>query len=218
MMIQAFIEGELGHFLNAQSKAVGVGGRKAMRIVIGAIRKKIAANVRRAGFRGGGAALAKTVRSRVAGKGADVEGIVYSKATYARSTRRPGGPIDLVQLFAQGATIRAASGELAGDPDRLRAAQSRAAAASTADESEGNACRWASSWCFCRPAASAWWRCAARRASVVTHVLRAAGHSAQALRRRQRREPLRRAIPGNPGARDQRRRRGLAACLSRYGG
>ena len=111
MLIQAFVEGELGHFLNAQSKAVDVGGRKAMRIVTGAIRKKIAANVRRAGFRGGGTALAKTVRSRVAGRAADVEGIVYSKATYARSTRRPGGAIDLVQLFAQGVTIRAASGE-----------------------------------------------------------------------------------------------------------
>ena len=38
MMIQAFVEGELGHFLNAQSKAVGVGGGRALRITTGAIR------------------------------------------------------------------------------------------------------------------------------------------------------------------------------------
>ena len=125
MMIQAFVEGELGHFLNAQSKAVGVGGGRAMRITTGAIRKKIAGNIRRAGFAGGGKGLARAVRSRVAGKGANVEGVVYSKAIYSAGRMRPGGPVDLVQLFAQGATIRAASGDLVGDPDRVRAGRRR---------------------------------------------------------------------------------------------
>ena len=50
------------------------------------------------------------MRSRVAGKGANVEGVVYSKAIYSTGRMRPGGPVDLVQLFAQGATIHAASG------------------------------------------------------------------------------------------------------------
>jgi hypothetical protein len=91
MMIQAFVEGELGHFLNAQAKAVERGGGLAMRITTGAIRKRIAADIRRGGFRqGGGAGLARLVRSRVRGKGADVEGTIYSKATYAASTRRSG--------------------------------------------------------------------------------------------------------------------------------
>ena len=40
MLVRAFVEGELGHFLNAQAKAVDTGGRKAMRITAGAIRKK----------------------------------------------------------------------------------------------------------------------------------------------------------------------------------
>ena len=69
MMIQALVEGELGHFLNAQGKAVDIGGGKAMRIITGAIRKKIAGNIRRAGFCDSGIGLARTVRSRVAGKG-----------------------------------------------------------------------------------------------------------------------------------------------------
>jgi hypothetical protein len=107
MLIQAFIEGELGHFLNAQAKAVDIGGRKAMRLTAGAIRKRIAGNVRRA-FPN--STLARLVRSRITGKGADLEATVFSRAAYKRSSFRPSGPVDLVQLFAQGATIRSARG------------------------------------------------------------------------------------------------------------
>ena len=110
MLVRAFVEGELGHFLNAQAKAVDVGGRKAMRLTAGAIRKKIAGNVRRAFPGGGGTTLAKLVRSNISGKGADIEGTVFSRAAYGRSSLRPGGPIDLVQLYAQGATIKSARG------------------------------------------------------------------------------------------------------------
>ena len=94
MLVRAFVDGELGHFLNAQAKAVDVGGRKAMRLTAGAIRKKIAGNVRRAFPGGGGTTLAKLVRSRISGKGADIEGTVFSRAAYGRSSLRPGGPID----------------------------------------------------------------------------------------------------------------------------
>ena len=110
MMIQAFVEGELGHFLNAQSKAVGVGGGKAMRIVTGAIRKKIAGNIRRAGFRrrrrrpGAGGALARRRQGRRR------RGRRLLQGDLRAGRMRPGGPVDLVQLFAQGATIHAASG------------------------------------------------------------------------------------------------------------
>jgi hypothetical protein len=107
MLIQAFVEGELGHFLNAQAKAVEVGSRKAMRITAGAIRRKIAGNVRRA-FPN--TTLAKLVRSRITGRGADIEATVFSRAAYKSSSFRPGGPVDLVQLFAQGATIKSARG------------------------------------------------------------------------------------------------------------
>ena len=110
MLVRAFVDGELGHFLNAQAKAVDVGGRKAMRLTAGAIRKKIAGNVRRAFPGGGGTTLAKLVRSRISGKGADIEGTVFSRAAYGRSSLRPGGPVDLVQLYAQGATIKSARG------------------------------------------------------------------------------------------------------------
>jgi hypothetical protein len=108
VLIQAFVEGELGHFLNAQAKAVDVGGRKAMRITAGAIRRKVAGNVRRA-F-GGRTTLAKLVRSRITGRGADLEATVYSRAAYGQGAQRPGGSVDLVQLFGQGVTIRSARG------------------------------------------------------------------------------------------------------------
>ena len=110
MTVQAFVEGNLGAFLRAQAAAVDKGGGRAMRRITGGLRGQIRRNVARAGFVGGGRALAATVRSRVTGDGVDVEGIVYSKATYKQSGRRPGGTVDLVQLFAQGATIRSARG------------------------------------------------------------------------------------------------------------
>jgi hypothetical protein len=110
MLVQAFVEGNLGAFLRAQAAAVEKGGGRALRRVTGGIRGQIRRDIGRASFAGGGKGLARAVRSRVRGKGADVEGIVYSKATYKASARRPGGPVDLVQLFGQGATIRAASG------------------------------------------------------------------------------------------------------------
>ena len=173
MMIQAFVEGELGHFLNAQSKAVGVGGGKAMRIITGAIRKKIAANIRRAGFAGGGKGLARAVRSRVAGKGANVEGMVYSKAIYSTGRMRPGGPVDLVQLFAQGATIRAASGELVGDPDRVCAGRRRPRRQAAGHEPGGDVRRMGIKLAFLpagrRPRRGG--AAATAGADVVTHVL-----------------------------------------------
>ena len=96
-MISAFVEGELGHLLNAQAKAVETGARKAMKIVAGGIRRKIQRQVAQAGFAGGGRTLAKAVRSRTTGRGTDIEAEVTSKATYAAGTRRPGGLVDLVQ-------------------------------------------------------------------------------------------------------------------------
>jgi len=108
--VRAFIEGNLGAFLRAQAAAVDKGGAKAMRRVTGGIRAQVRRNITRAGFTGGGRALAATVRSRVVGEGVDVEGVVYSKAIYKQSAGRPAGPVDLVQLFAEGAAIRSARG------------------------------------------------------------------------------------------------------------
>lgn len=110
MIVTAFIQGELGHLLGAQAKAVDRGARKAMRIVTGGIRRNIQRQITQAGFAGGGRILAKAVRTRMRGRGVDIEAEVASKATYAPSRRRPGGLVDLVQLFGQGAVIRAAGG------------------------------------------------------------------------------------------------------------
>jgi hypothetical protein len=41
MIVTAFIQGDLGHLLNAQAKAVDQGARKAMKIVAGGIRRNI---------------------------------------------------------------------------------------------------------------------------------------------------------------------------------
>jgi len=110
MTVQAFIEGNLGALLRAQAAAVEKGTAKGLRRICGGIRAQIVGNVRRAGFPGGGRNLSAAVRSRVAGQGTEVEGTVYSRATYKRSPRRPGGPVDLIALFAQGADIRSARG------------------------------------------------------------------------------------------------------------
>ena len=110
MIVAAFIQGELGHLLNAQAKAVDRGARKAMKIVAGGIRRNIQRQVTQAGFARGGRTLAKAVRSRTRGRSVDIEAEVTSKATYAAGTRRPGGLVDLVQLFGQGTVIGAANG------------------------------------------------------------------------------------------------------------
>lgn len=128
MSVQAFIEGNLGAFLRAQAVVVEKGSARGLRRVTGGIRGQIRRNITRAGFTGGGRQLASTVRSRVRGEGTDVEGVVYSKATYAAGKQRPGGPVDLVQLFAQGTTIRSARGGWLAIPTQdapLKAARGR---------------------------------------------------------------------------------------------
>lgn len=106
-MLQAFIEGNLGAFYRATAEAVDAGAEKALARASGGIRSTIARQVQEAGFSGGGRTLAKSVRSRVTGKGIDAEAIVYSKSAYQD---RRGGGVDLINVFAQGAVINAAGG------------------------------------------------------------------------------------------------------------
>lgn len=111
MSVQAFIEGNLGELLRAEAKALEKGCDRALRRASGGIRGQIRRNIARAGFAGGGKQLARTVRvSSIRGEGVERNLVVYSKAVYPVAPMRPGGAIDLVQLFAQGATIRAAGG------------------------------------------------------------------------------------------------------------
>jgi hypothetical protein len=130
MMIRAFVEGELGHFLAAQAKAVERDAGKAMRITTGAIRKKIAADIRRAGFRaGGGATLAKAVRSRARGRGADIEGTGLQQGDL-RQRRAPAGQDGCRLLRRPGGCLL---WRRAGRPRRIWYVRSRAEIAAQED-------------------------------------------------------------------------------------
>jgi hypothetical protein len=110
MILEAVLEGDLEALLKAQGAVVDEGAKKALRRAAGGIAAGVRRRIKSAGFAGGGGKLAKAVRTKTVGKGADTEGLVVSKAIKRTGPLRPGGDVDLVQLFAQGTTIRAAGG------------------------------------------------------------------------------------------------------------
>ena len=105
MEIGLAVQGKLREFYEANARAVENGSKKALTRILGGIRTGVRRQIRRAGFKKRG--LENVVRVYVA-KDAQ-SGIVKSKAVM-KSNQRRAQDVDLVQLFSQGADVRAARG------------------------------------------------------------------------------------------------------------
>ncbi len=111
MRLELAIRGELGAWTAALAKSVEAGARRALRRVTYGMRSNLRGRIRRAGFRRPG--LARAIAAKV--DAAQLEGRVYSVARYRAGGQR-SQPVDLVQLYAQGATITAANGRFLAVP------------------------------------------------------------------------------------------------------
>lgn len=111
MRLELAIRGELGAWTAALAKSVEAGARRALRRVTYGMRSNLRGRIRRAGFRRPG--LARAIAAKV--DAAHLEGRVYSVARYRAGGQR-SQPVDLVQLYAQGATITAANGRFLAVP------------------------------------------------------------------------------------------------------
>lgn len=108
------IRGELSTWTAAVAKSVEAGARRALRRATFGLRTNLRGRIRRAGFRSPGlaAALAAKVDAQ------QLEGRVYSVARYRAGGQRTQ-PLDLIQLYSEGATIQAASGSFLAIPTGL---------------------------------------------------------------------------------------------------
>jgi len=108
------ISGNLGDYTNRLVKAVEAGSNNAIRRITFGLRANLRGRIRRAGFRSPGLAAAmaaKVDRSKL-------EGRVYSVARYPAGGYR-SSPVDLIKLYSEGATIRAANGKFLAVPTGL---------------------------------------------------------------------------------------------------
>lgn len=101
------VQGKLKEFYAANAKAVAKGGRRALTRTLGGIRTGLTRRIRSAGFKKPG--LEKLVRSYVSRDGDS--GIVKSKAVMPSVAGRRVQRVDLVKLFDQGTTVKAAHGK-----------------------------------------------------------------------------------------------------------
>lgn len=99
--------GQLGLYFKKINAAVDKGVRSGLRRTTFGMRNGIRTRIRRSG--GFKTNFARLVVASVKGRGLDAVGTVRSVATYDKGNRAQ--PVDLVTLFSQGATIRAANGE-----------------------------------------------------------------------------------------------------------
>ena len=109
--LELALSGNLQEYTSSLAKAVESGCNRAIRRVTFGLRSNLRSRIRRAGFRSpglGGALAAKVDRSQL-------EGRVYSVARYGGGDSRTG-PLDLIQLFAEGARITAANGHYLAVP------------------------------------------------------------------------------------------------------
>src|SRR6266498_1287121 len=104
MQLSLAIHGDLRVWAKEVARVVDSGGRVALRRTTLGLRNNVRGKVRAAGFKSPG--LSKAVAAKVTGRGADLEGRVYSVVRYkAGGLRRQA--VDLITLFSEGATIRA---------------------------------------------------------------------------------------------------------------
>ena len=106
--------GNLQEYTAKLAKAVEAGCNRAVRRCTFGLRANLRGRVRRAGFRSPG--LSKALAAKV--DRSQLEGRVYSVARYGAGANR-SGPADLIQLFAEGATITAAKGKFLAVPTGL---------------------------------------------------------------------------------------------------
>lgn len=101
------VSGELSLYFKKINAAVDQGVRAGLRRTTFGMRNGIRTRIRRSG--GFKTNFARLVVASVKGRGLDAVGTVRSVATYDKGNRAQ--PVDLVTLFSQGATLRAAKGK-----------------------------------------------------------------------------------------------------------
>lgn len=101
------LTGDLAAYFKQVNAAVDRGIRGGLRRTTFGMRNGIRTRIRRSG--GFNTRFDQLVVASVKGRGLDAVGTVRSVARYDKGART--GPVDLVSLFSQGATIRAANGE-----------------------------------------------------------------------------------------------------------
>ena len=103
------IRGDLKKWCAANAAAVEAGTRRAVTQGAASLRTAVRRQVRSAGFKGRGATLAKSVRSRADRTASVPTAIVYSRAVVRGQGR--AGPVDLLLAHDRGETIRSRGGK-----------------------------------------------------------------------------------------------------------
>jgi hypothetical protein len=113
--------GDLKRYLQARERATENAVTTAMRRTMSAARTAMAKQVKSrftVGRRASGTPLDKALKSRVLPKGKATIAPVGQVYSVARYRKRPGGTVDLIQLFETGATVKAVRGMLAIPTDK----------------------------------------------------------------------------------------------------
>lgn len=109
IQLQMALRGRLNEYFKAEQAAVQKGIRGALRATAFAVRRDIRRQMKSAGLGKGRLQKALNVKSLPASSNGDQAVRLRSYAVYPQKTYRPGGKVDLISLFSQGATIRAAN-------------------------------------------------------------------------------------------------------------
>lgn len=105
MELKLALDGNLQRWFDEAARSIDRGQRGALRRVTGNIGRGVQRRVKSGGFKTN---FAKLVKYSVKNERNEPYGEIRSVATYSKGQRT--GPVDLVQLFAQGETIRAKNG------------------------------------------------------------------------------------------------------------
>ena len=104
MELRLALRGDLAPWLRANGEAVAPAVTSVIRRKTNLLKKRLRRHVEQAGL---GERLAKTIRGATQpprGNSVQTAGLVFSAAIYKQ---RPGGPIDLIDVFNTGATVSA---------------------------------------------------------------------------------------------------------------
>jgi hypothetical protein len=97
------LSGQLGASLPFEGEQLVLAGKTVIRQRVSGGKKSLRRAVVRAGL---GERLGNAIRSDVVDRGDSIEGVIFSRAT----TKRPGGPVDLLQVYRSGTIIRPRQG------------------------------------------------------------------------------------------------------------